>query len=523
MNKKSRTKNTAKNLTVSLAAEFLLVFVKFACRTMFVYVMGKEYLGINGLFSDILKMLSITELGIDTAMNYKLYKPLAQNDIPRLQVLMKFYKTAYVVVGSCIAVLGLILIPFLPNLIKDYGKLEPLGINPELLFVLYLMQSAVSYLFFASESAIIKADQKEYITYATNFVCRLTMNVFQIASLFLWKNFLLYVILEIVFNVIQNCTNAMIARKQYPKVFRKTNDRISMAEIKDMFKDLGALFLGKIQQVILGATDNLVLSAFIGLTIVGMYSNYLLIYVTIKTILHRVFSSVKSSMGNLFTTDDLGKKYHFFSVMNFMTALLYGTAAVGVSVVVDELIKVWIGEEFVIGFPFAILLGLEILTLGLKQNLYQAGDVAGVFRQFWYRPLISVIINVVVSVSLVQVCGIYGVLIGTLVADVVGDLCIVPYVIFKYALRECKPVSVYYKKNLCYLLVIGVVGAGDWILCRMILINIGWLSVMVHSAICGLSVPLVLMIIFGRSDEGKYLIGLLIRCLKVLIKKKTHL
>ena len=220
MNTNSRTKNSIRNIATSFIIQILMIIIKFVCRTVFIYTLGKSYLGINGLFSDILTMLSLAELGIDTAINFKLYKPLADNDVVTLQKIMKFYKLVYFLVGLTIFVIGCILIPFLPYMINDYETLAPLGINPELIFGLYLMQSSLSYLFFASDSAIIKADQKEFLVNITIFVCTVAMNAFQIMCLLIWKNFIAYVVLGCGFYVIQNCVNAIIAHRKYPEVFR---------------------------------------------------------------------------------------------------------------------------------------------------------------------------------------------------------------------------------------------------------------------------------------------------------------
>ena len=164
-NKKAhnRTQNAVSNIITGIGGQMLTIVLKFVTRTIFIHTLGTRYLGVNGLFDDILSMLSLTELGIDTAINFKLYKPLAEHDEKRVRVLMKFYKEAYFFIGICVLVLGLGMIPLFPYLIKDYDKLETLGINAALVFVIYLFRSVTSYLFFASRSAIVKADQKTYL------------------------------------------------------------------------------------------------------------------------------------------------------------------------------------------------------------------------------------------------------------------------------------------------------------------------------------------------------------------------
>ena len=261
MNKKSRTKNTLLNLITGIGGQGLVIVLSFITRTVFISTLGKSYLGINGLFSNIMGMLSLTELGLGTAINFKLYKPLADGNKERICVLMKFYKTVYRVVGFTIFLLGLCLIPALPSLIKDYNTLEGLGINAVLVFMIYVTQSTMSYLFWASYSIIITADQKGYLLNIASYFVHLALNISQIIILLFFGDFLLYTIATLVFGIIQNMVNARIAKRYYPFAFEKTKNRISRAEVKDIFKDVGSLFVFGLNGVVLSATDNIILSS----------------------------------------------------------------------------------------------------------------------------------------------------------------------------------------------------------------------------------------------------------------------
>ena len=261
------------NLTTSIGGQLINILLKFITRTVFIATLGKAYLGINGLFSDILTMLSITELGFDTALNFKLYKPLAEKDYDRVRVLMKFYRQAYNMIGIVILSLGLCFIPLLPVLIRDYDTLEPLGINAALIFILYLLQSVSSYLFFAYKSAVVKADQKSYVLNIADYVVTIVTCIVQIIVLLLWKNFILYTATLILSNIVKSLVNATIAQKKYRTVFTRTDDKLERAEVISLFKDCGALFVYRVNTVVVKATDNMVLSAFLGLATVGLYSN----------------------------------------------------------------------------------------------------------------------------------------------------------------------------------------------------------------------------------------------------------
>ncbi len=507
MNKSSRIKNTLMNLITGIGGQLFIILVNFITRTVFIHTLGKAYLGINGLFSDILNMLSLTELGLATAINFKLYKPLAEHDEERVRVLVKFYKTAYRIVGLAILLLGVALIPALPHLIRDYDSLEGLGVNAAVIFLIYLMQSVSSYWFWAFKSAIVRADQKEYMLNVASYAVKLVTCIAQVAILLISGNFLLYTVSILAFNIIQNVINACIANHYYPYAFKKTKNKMSREELKDTFKDIGSLFGFRTNEVILKATDNIVLSSFLGLTIVGLYSNYLLFYTAIKSSLSRIYQAVRASMGNLFVTDGVEKNYLVFEIMNFISVVFYGTACVGVSVVANELIQCWIGADYIIKQPFSILMGIEILFCGLKTNLGNVRNTTGAFRQMWYRPAISVLLNLIVSVALVQKLGIYGVIIGTLTADFFTNLLVDPYILHKYSFQHYKPASVYYVKNIKFILLLALVGAIDMYLCtQLILPNSGWFSVIAHVLICGISVPAVFLLVYRKKPEVQYLL-----------------
>ena len=507
MNKQqSRTINSIKNVTTSIGGQLLSTILKFIVRTVFIHTLGKSYLGINGLFSDILTMLSLTELGIDSAINYKLYKPLAEKDTKRVRILMKFYKQAYRIIGGVVLLLGICLIPTLPHLIREYDSLAALHINATLIFVLYIIKSVSSYFFFAYRSAIIKADQRKYVLDLVDYIITIIDSVVQILVLVLVKNFIVYTATMIFFIILRNLVNAVIATKQYPDVFLHEKESISKDEVVATLKDCGALFAFKLNGVIAKATDNTVISAFIGLPAVGLYSNYLLFYTTIKSLLDKIYVSVKASMGNLFALSDINKKYSFFLVMNFLSVILFGTAALGVSICADELIEVWIGNDFIIPTYFSALVGIEIFLHGITMNLEQIRNVTGVFRQMWYRPFISALINLVVSICLVQVIGIHGVIIGTILSILLTNIAFDPGIIYKYSFENYKSVSSYYLKNLLYVTILVVVGLFNKWLCSVILTSKGWLSVIVHSLIIVVDVPAVFIFIFRKSEECKYLI-----------------
>ncbi len=508
---KSRTQNAIINIAASLGGKVLSTILTFVVRTVFIHILGKQYLGINGLFSDILTMLSLTELGIDTALNFQLYKPLAEGDDKRVRILIKFYRQAYRVIGCVIMVIGLCLIPLLPVLIKDYESLAALQINAVLIFVLFLLQSVSSYLFFAYRSVVMKANQKKYVLDIADYAVTLLTSIAQIIVLVTTRSFVLFTAIVILFNILKNFVNGEIARRYYPQFFVREPDSLRRDEVIGLFKDCGALFVYKLNNVVLKATDNLVLSTFLGLAAVGLYSNYLLFYTSIKSFLNQIYNSVKASMGNLFATGEVEKKYRFFQVMNYLTMILYGTAGVGIAICGNELISVWIGEEYVIPQPFPLLIGIEILFHGLKQNLGQIRHVSGIFRKMWFRPVMGILINIAVSVALVQVWGIYGVITGTILSDLLTNFLVDPVVIHRYSFDNYRPVSEYYKRNLCYIVILAAAYGVNLLLSTYVLTGHRWISVIAHILFVMVTVPGFYALCFYRSQEFRYLFGIVKR------------
>ena len=519
MKKNSRTANTIYNFTTSIGGQFITIVMQFMVRTAFISCLGKSYLGINGLFSNILSMLSLAEFGVGSAILFKLYEPIATEDHHRIALLMKFYKTVYTVIGFAVALIGACLMPFLPYLISDHDKLEALNLNATLIFGLYLLKTISSYLFFSYKSAIIKANQKEYLVNLVSYIFTVGAGIIQIICLLLIPSFELYVLILVAQVVGQNIICAWMSNTMYPYIKEKTSDRIALSEIKEIFKDCMALFIYKLNGVVLKATDNIVLSIFMGLNMVALYSNYYVFYTTINTLFSQVFNSVSHSLGNLHTSHDSKHEYHIFEAVNLITVILGGIAGIGIFVVADEFIFSWIGSDWQIAQPFSLLMGLEVFTLSVRVALSKYRTTMGLFRQAKYRPLAGMIINLIVSVVLVKYWGICGVLVGTIVADWTTFMWFDPMVIHKYGFENAYSVFRYYRKFLKYFVTICAVGAVDYIICTHFLTGFGWLSVVIHAIVCGITVPGALVALTIKKPEGQYVYKLGMQYVKKLRRK----
>ena len=515
----SRTKNSILNFTSSIGGQLITVVMQFVVRTVFIHTLGKSYLGINGLFSNILSMLSLAEMGVGSAIIFKLYEPIAHKNEKRINMLMQFYKVVYRYIGIAVAVIGICLIPFLPYLINDYEKLAALNISAVFVFLIYLFDSVSSYLFFAYRSAIVKADQKEYLINVISYVFTVGSSVLQIICLLLFKNFELYVVIRVIKTIGQNLTIALIVNRHYPFLKEKPEERITSDEAKGIFKDCGALFIYKFNAVVLKSTDNIVLSAFLGLDSVALYSNYFIFYTTIRNLFIKVFNSVGHSIGNLHTVHNIKQEYKIFETTMLISAILGGTAFVGVFVVADEFILKWIGTDWLLKQPFAFLLGLELFTAAYKAALSKYRTSYGLFRQGWARPLAGIFINLGVSIALVKPLGISGVIIGTISSDWLTFAWYDPLILHRIGFEKAYPVSRYYLKFVKYTVTTIAVGLLDYFICSHFLTSMGWLSVIVHAVICGITTPAALMLVSVKTQEAEYIWKFIFKQLKAVKRK----
>ena len=502
----SRTLNSVLNFTSSIGGQLLNIFVQFAVRTVFIHTLGKSYLGIGGLFSNILSMLSLVEFGVGSAILFKLYEPLSKHDEKRINILMHFYKKVYFYIGLVISGIGICLIPFLRFLIKDYDRMAGLNINVTVIFLMYLFKTVSSYLFLAYKSSIIKADQKEYLVNLVTYLVTILAAVVQIIMLLIYPKFELYVTIAILQVVFQNLTCAYLANKMYPFIKVKSSEKLARSEVIDITKDCSALFLYKLNGVVLKATDNIILSAVCGLEMVALYSNYYVFYTSINTLFSKVFNSISHSLGNLHTTHNIKHEYEIYEVINLLAAILGGTAGVGIFVVSNTAINAWIGEEWLIAQPFSMLMGIEVIGLALRQPMNKYRATMGLFQQAKYRPVAGMIINLVVSYALVSKWGICGVLVGTIVADWTTVMWYDPIIIHKYGFNDEYRPSRYFLKIAKYLAIIFSIGAADYLLCVRVINGEGWLYVILYAVIVMITVPTVMIGVTASSDETKFVI-----------------
>lgn len=497
MKQRSRTENSIINSAMSIVTQVLTVVLNFAVKTVFIKMLNDEYLGVNGLFTNIITMLSLADLGIGIAIPYSLYKPLANKDEHKINVLMNFYKKVYTIIGIAVLLIGLSLTPFLGLIIKDIPKNVP---HLSLIYILFVIHSASSY-FFVYKKFLIDSDQKGYITSRIIFTFSTLLSIIQIILLVTTKNYILFLLSSIILVIIQNIYISSKANKLYPFIKNKTDEKLEKEDMEGIKKNVSSLFIYKVGTVIMNGTDNIIISKFIGLIIVGFYSNYVLIINSITTVLNQIFNAITSSIGNLVVTTNKKRSKEVYDNLNFANFWLYALFGVCIIVLINPFINVWIGKKYVMGFSIVFLLVLNFYVLGMQSVTNSFRNAYGLFWIAKYRPIIMVIINIVISVVLVQFIGIEGVLIGTLISRLVTTAWLDPYIVHKYGF-EISPKS-YYIDYLKYLVIFIAISIILNYFVSMIAINNIFILILIAILVV-IIVNVILVLLFFKTSEFNY-------------------
>lgn len=493
-----RTLNSLKNFSTGIATTLINTLLNFISRTIFISILGSSYLGVNGLLSNLLSMLSLAELGIGSAINFSLYKPIAEKDNKKIAILMNLYKKAYRIIGLFVFISGLIMMLFLDVLIKNPGNVE----NLRLIFLIYVINTSSSY-FITYKVTLINADQKEYKLVFINIAFNIATHILQITSLLVSKNYIIYLLTNMLVLFIQRVYVNQKVTKLYPLLNQKVNDKLPKNELKIIIKNVKAMIVQKIGDYCINGTDNIIISSFISVAIVGVYSNYAMIISMVNTFIMMFFNSITASMGNLIATEDDDKKLDVFEKLNFIGFWIYGIASICLYNLLNPFIELWLGEEFLISQSILAVVILNYYLTGMRAPVNVVKSSAGLYDEDKFVPIIQSIVNLVVSIILVQKLGLVGVFIGTLASSLIFPCWYRPYIIYKFVFK--KSTKDYYKAYILYLTIIMFSNLIVSKLINMLFNNINVVSFISMILICLVLPNTIFIIIFYKSKEFKYI------------------
>lgn len=492
-----RTKNSFINFMANTGSYIINLILSFVTRTIFINVLSAEYLGVNGLFGNILSVLSLAELGIGTAMLFHLYKPIAEENEEEILKLMNLYRILYLVVAGVVTIMGLALVPFLDVFIKDQPDIDGLTY----IYLLYLASTVCSYLW-GYKRAIIDGHQKAYVGTFINTVFTTIQFVVQIIVLIVFKSFIVYLVVQITCAILTNIVVAHKADKMYPYLKKDKKSLPEKKQVKSIFKNMGAMSIHKLGDVVLNNTDNLVMSSFVGLVSVGIYSNYLMISASINTALMGVLGSTTASIGNLNASEDKESLFRVFNILELLCFWIYSYVCVGMMIVFNPFMEAWAGEDYVFSIAIVFLFVLNFYISGMRKVVLIFRDAMGLYWYDRYKPIFEVVINLVVSIVLAQYIGIAGVFLGTFVSVMSTCFWIEPLVVYRHGFK--KGVSHYFLLFLKYTIIMFAAGGLSYWVCSYMDMG-GFLEVVLKSVVCTLLYNGVLILLFFRTDEFKEL------------------
>lgn len=406
-----RSKNATRTTFFGIIQNIYSMLLPFVMRTIIIYVLGMEYLGLNSLFNSVLQVLNLAELGVGSAMVFSMYKPIAEDDHDKIRALMRLYRTYYRIIGLVILVAGLILVPFIPHLIK--GNV-PDSMNVYVLYLLNLGSTVTTYWLFSYKNCILTAHQRGDISKKV-MICTMTVEyALQAAFLFLTKNYYIYVILILLTNILNNIITAIISDKLYPQYHPK--GQIPKEEVTTINKKVRDLFTSKVGSLIVDQSDTIVISAFLGLSLLGVYQNYFYILTSIFGFMKIMLSACTAGIGNSLVTETKEKNYNDLRRLTFIMLWATGFCSCCLACLYQPFMELWVGADNMLGFSYVICFCIYLVVRVLNQTLITFKDAGGIWHEDRYRPLIVGLANLCMNLILVRYIGLYGIILSTLLS-----------------------------------------------------------------------------------------------------------
>lgn len=408
-----RTKNAARSMAVGMILRLYQTVVPFLMRTAMIHFMGVEYLGLNGLFSSVLHILNLAELGVGAAMVFSMYKPIAEDDTARICALMRLYRRYYRLIGLAIGAAGLALTPVIPHLIS--GEV-PQELNIYILYLLNLSVTVLSYWLFAYRNCLLQAYQRMDVISAITILTNTVQFALQLAILVYVKNYYLYVSVMLVSGVLNNIVTALVTKKKFPQY--RPAGYLEKQEEKDINRRIRDLFSGKLGAVVSQHADTVVISGFLGLTVLAVYQNYFFMISAVLSVVEIIISSIMAGLGNSFVTESKEKNYQDMLKFFFLFLWLTGVCTCCFLGLYQPFMEIWVGEELMLGFGMVISFAVYfyVYTFNRLANVYK--DAAGLWHADRFRPLTTALVNLSLNLLTVRWLGLYGVLLSTIASIV---------------------------------------------------------------------------------------------------------
>lgn len=424
-----RTKRSLINISISVVNRVLVTMLPFAIRTIMIYTIGIEYLGVDSLFSSVLNMLSLSELGFSSAVVYSMYKPIAEGDDEKVRALLSFYKMVYRVIGIIILGVGLLLLPNLQWFIAE-GTTYPKDINIAIVYLVLLVNTAISYFLFSYKSAILIATMRNDLDSIIDTIRSIVSHGLQIVVLILFQEYYLYIVILPIVTIANNIFRAILIDKKYPQYRGKA--KLSKEDRSGILTRVGALIGNKLGGAVFTSVDSIIISKFLGLIVLAKYTNYFTIFSAIFAIETTAYSAIQSIVGNSLVMNSKENNFSLFKDIFNITIIVSMICVCCFNTLYQPFIAVWVGEDNLLGYEIPLLLAFYYFIKSTRKPLFTFYEAAGLWRADFFKPYVSIIVNLVMNVVLVQIIGLSGVIISSILALAVVEMPWESIVFFKF-------------------------------------------------------------------------------------------
>ena len=490
--KLERTKNAARNIVFDGTLEMVNMLFPFVIRSVMLRCLGTEYLGLNGLFKSLLTFLNLAELGVGSAMVFSMYKPIAEDDTPAICALLRLYRTLYRIIGLVIAAAGLLLMPFLPKLIKS-GL--PAGMNLYVLYLMNLGNTVVTYWLFAYRSSLLQAHQRRDVISKVSLAVRMTEYILKILILVFARNYYLYLAVQLLCQIAVNILTAVCAAKMYPRYTPR--EKLPKEVTRDIFRRVRDLFTSKLSATVFDSADTLVISAFMGLTVLAVYQNYYFIITALRMMLVVVLNACMAGVGNKLVMESKEANYRDLEKISFLFLWILTVSSSMLLCMYQPFIHIWMGEENMLAVGIVPCFVVYYYSMGANKMINMFKDAAGIWRKDRWRPLTAALVNLTLNLVTVRWLGLYGVLLSSVFSVVFIQI---PW-LFHNLFQEVfpRPFMGRYIRLFCGVTAAALISSGaSWLICGLFTLNM-WPALVLNAAVSFLVPNLCYFAVYGRN------------------------
>lgn len=510
-----RKKNAISGTVFGILLKVMQIVFQFIIRTIFIRSLDADYLGLNSLFTAILQVLNLAELGVSSALVFSMYRPIADNDSEKICQLMNLYKRYYRIIGMVVLGAGIVLVPFLPHLIS--GNIPP-NINLYVIYAMNLVATVLSYWLFAYRNSLFVAHQRNDIISIITIVVNFCQYALQVVVLLVLKNYYAFLIITILSQIANNVVTAIISKRFFPEY--NPHGNVTDSEKKQINSKIRDLFTSKIGGVINNSTDSIVISSLLGLEFLAIYQNYYYIISAIMALFSIFFVACTAGVGNSLIVNSIEENRRLLYNINHVVFIAINICCACFVSVCQIFMDLWVGKQYTLNFWFVILFAAYLIAEEAPRTLILFKDAGGIWRHDRFRPLIAASINLCLNLILTPLIGLYGIILSTIFAL---SFVAYPWLIININNRLFKiKIRKYLLRMLLYLITICLSCIAAYFVSGLVTVASILATIAIRIMIAGVLSSALFMIAFCWTDENRYLIEQVKNARKKIFKTRRE-